>query len=300
MKILARASFIERTKPNARRHRRSPHPPPHRRSARGCRRAPGPLRHHGAAGVRGRGVPGPAGVRRGRPGRPGSVHPHGPDGRGRLRPGRAPRHRLAPAPRVRDRHLHDRRHVPAPGLPRWRRRHHRRRHPVDDGGRRHPAHRDASRGPGRERRPLPRRPAVGQPAREGQDDGSPLPEPGGRPGRAAVLGRRRCARAADRRRPGRSRWPRLHAHADRRRPRHLGSGLPPRPPLARRLQRARPTRWTGRGRSAASDGRSSQASSPSSAAATPSPSTPTRPGASRCCSSAGSPSASPSPPTARS
>ena len=54
--------------------------------------------------------------------RPRPVHPHGPDGRGRLRAGRAPGHRLAPPPRVRDRHLHDRRHVPAPGLPRRRRR----------------------------------------------------------------------------------------------------------------------------------------------------------------------------------
>ena len=61
-----------------------------------------------------------------------------------------------------------------------------------------------------------------------------------------------------------------------------------------------PTRWPARDRSAASGGRSSPASSPCSAPATPSPSTPTRPGASRCCSSAGSPSASPSPPTARS
>jgi hypothetical protein len=33
---------------------------------------------------------------------------------------------------VRDRHLHDRRRLPAPGLQR-RRAHHRRRHPVDDG-----------------------------------------------------------------------------------------------------------------------------------------------------------------------
>ena len=38
-------------------------------------------------------------------------------------PGRAEGHRLAPPPGLRDRHLHDRRHLPAPGLPRRRRRH---------------------------------------------------------------------------------------------------------------------------------------------------------------------------------
>src|SRR6266508_2144553 len=37
-------------------------------------------------------------------------------------------------PRLRDRHLHDRRGLPAPGLQRRRRSHHRRRHPVDDRG----------------------------------------------------------------------------------------------------------------------------------------------------------------------
>ena len=41
-------------------------------------------------------------------------------------PGRAQGHRVAPAPRLRDRHLHHRRHLRAPGLPRWRRGHHRR------------------------------------------------------------------------------------------------------------------------------------------------------------------------------
>jgi hypothetical protein len=38
------------------------------------------------------------------------------------------------APRLRDRHLHDRPQIPAPGLQRRRRSHHRRRHPVDDRG----------------------------------------------------------------------------------------------------------------------------------------------------------------------
>ena len=61
------------------------------------------------SGLRGRGLPGPARVRRRGPARARPVHPHGPDGRGRLRAGRAQGHRLAPAPRLRDRDLHDRR-----------------------------------------------------------------------------------------------------------------------------------------------------------------------------------------------
>ena len=53
--------------------------------------------------------------------------------------------------------------------------HHQRRHPVDDGRRRHPAHRDAARGAGGLRRPVPRHPALGEPARAGQDDPARLP-----------------------------------------------------------------------------------------------------------------------------
>ncbi len=49
-------------------------------------------------------------------------------------PRASPRHPLAPPPRLRDRHLHDRRRLPAPGLQRRRRSHHRRRHAVDDSG----------------------------------------------------------------------------------------------------------------------------------------------------------------------
>src|SRR5205085_638910 len=52
-------------------------------------------------------------------------------------------------PRLRDRHVHDRREVSAPGLPRRRWPDHQRRDTVDDRGPRHPAHRDAARGPGR-------------------------------------------------------------------------------------------------------------------------------------------------------
>jgi hypothetical protein len=49
-------------------------------------------------------------------------------------PGEPKGHPLAPPPRLRDRHLHARRGLPAPGLQRRRRADHRRRHPVDDGG----------------------------------------------------------------------------------------------------------------------------------------------------------------------
>ena len=83
-------------------------------------------------------------------------------------PGRAEGHRLAPAPRLRDRHLHDRRHVPAPGQPRRRRRHQQRRDAVDDRRRGHPAHRDPARGARHVRRRVPRPAAVGEPARQGQ------------------------------------------------------------------------------------------------------------------------------------
>ena len=77
---------------------------------------------------------------------------------------------LAPAPRVRDGDLHDRRDVRPPGLPRRGRADHRRSDAVDDGGRRHPAHRDTARGAGGLRRAVPRHPAVGEPAGQGQDD----------------------------------------------------------------------------------------------------------------------------------
>ena len=90
-----------------------------------ARERAGRLRDDRAVGLRGRGLPGAPGLRRRRPAPARPVHPHGPDGRGRLRPVRAQGHRLAPAPRLRDRHVHHRRDVPAPGLPRRRRPHHR-------------------------------------------------------------------------------------------------------------------------------------------------------------------------------
>ena len=98
-----------------------------------------------------------------------------------------------------------RRRVPPPGLQRRRRPDHQRRHPVDDRGRRHPAHRGAARGAGDERRPVPRLPALGQPARTAQDDPAALPGHPRRPGRAAHLAGRRRAAAGHRRRGRRPR-----------------------------------------------------------------------------------------------
>ena len=46
---------------------------------------------------------------------------------------------------------------------------------------------------------VPRHPAVGQPAGQGQDDRAAVPEPGGRRVGPAVVARRRRARAPDRR-----------------------------------------------------------------------------------------------------
>ena len=63
--------------------------------------------------------------------------------------------------------------------------HRRRRHPVDDRGRRDPPHRDPARGRRRQGRHVPRRAAVGEPALAPQDDGAAVPAHPRRPGRAA-------------------------------------------------------------------------------------------------------------------
>ena len=77
---------------------------------------------------------------------------------------------------------------------------HERRHAVDDRRGRHPAHRGSARGAGHERRPLPRLPALGQPAGPAEDDPAALPGHPGGPGRAADLEERRRAAARHRRR----------------------------------------------------------------------------------------------------
>jgi hypothetical protein len=88
-----------------------------------------------ACGREGRGLPGQAGVRGRRPARrgPRPVHHDGRDGRGRLRAGRAQGHPVAPAPRLRDGHLHHRRHLRCTRTPTAVAGDHQRRHPVDDG-----------------------------------------------------------------------------------------------------------------------------------------------------------------------
>ena len=156
-------------------------------------------RHDGAAGLRGRGLPGPPRLRRHRAALPRPVHHDGPDGRGGVRAGRAQGHLVAPAPRLRDRHLHHGRRLPAPGQPRRRRLHQGRRHPVDDRRRRHPAHRDPAGRAGPQRRHVPRHAALGEPAVQAEDDRARVPEPRGRGRHAAGLRRRRRAAARHRR-----------------------------------------------------------------------------------------------------
>ena len=90
-----------------------------------------------------------------------------------------------------------------------------------------------------ERRPVPRLPALGQPARQAEDDPAALPGHPGRPGRAADLGRRRRAAAGHRRRARRARGSGRHAHPDHAGARHGLAGRQVRAAVARGLQRAR-------------------------------------------------------------
>ena len=153
-----------------------------------------------------------------------SLHPHGPDGRGRVRAGRAQGHALASPSRLRDRDLHDRRDVPAPGLDRWWRTDHQRVHAVDDSGIGHSAHRAPTRAADRHRWPVPRDPAVGEPPRGREVGRPPLPEPRSARRRAPDLTRRRSTRAHHRRRRGRPPRARLDAHAHLPRPCHGAAG----------------------------------------------------------------------------
>jgi hypothetical protein len=93
------------------------------------------------SGLRGRGVPGPARLRRGGPGGLDPFIHMDQMGEVEYAPGEPKGTAVAPAPRLRDRHLHHRRHLRARGQPRWRRHVIRRRHPVDDGRLRAAAHR---------------------------------------------------------------------------------------------------------------------------------------------------------------
>ena len=161
-----------------RRRRRHHHPAAHPGTGSGDRpTAAGPQHHQCPTRLRRRGLSGPARVRGRRPGRPRSVHPPRPDGRGGIRARRTEGHALASPPRVRDRHLHDRRRLRARRFERRRRGHHQRRHPMDDRRCRDPPYREAAGVAGRERRPVPRPAAVGQPAGRPEADRTALPGP---------------------------------------------------------------------------------------------------------------------------
>ena len=190
--IVARAT-IQRAAPRPRRsqHRtESPCPPSPSTTSPSCRGSPTRTRSRPAsarcapsrprrAGFEGEGFPVRRAFRGRRPRRPRPVRPHGPDGRGGVRPGRAEGHALASAPGLRDRDLHDGRHLRAQRLERRRRGHHQRRHAVDDGRRRDPPHREAPGGAGRQRRAVPRHPALGEPAARPEVVGAALPGPAG-------------------------------------------------------------------------------------------------------------------------
>ena len=220
-------------------------------------------------------------------------------------PGRAQGDPVASPPGLRDGDLHDRRDLPAPGLDRRRRSDHQRRHPVDDGGGRHPPHRGATGGTGGQRRAVPRDPAVGEPAQGRQDDRAALP--GHRlvqrraahlPGRGSpVPGHRRRAR-----RPRRTRLdPLAHGHGARH-PRPRGPGWTSR---GGATSTPSSTCWAAGAPSGPTGMRSAPAGWPCSGTGTrsPWPPTPTRSHGLptwMSSSSAGDPSASRSTPTARS
>ena len=232
-------------------------------------RAPGRLRDDRAQRFRGRGLPGEARLRRRRPAPARSVRAPRPDGRGRLRPGRAQGHRLASAPRLRDRDLHDRRRDGPPGLQRRRRADLQRRHPVDDRRCRHPAHRDAAGAPRDQRWALPRLPALGQPAGVGQVERAALSGHPWLAGRAAVVRRRRRAGARHRRRARGTRGTRVDIHPDNPRPRDALPGRRADPAVARRTSTHWSTRCPARVPQARPGSRCAAGSSPSSAKGTP-------------------------------
>ena len=148
--------------------------------------------------LRGRGLPGAPHHGRHQLQAPRPVHHDGSHGRGGLRRRRAPRHQLAPAPRLRDGHLPDRRPVHPPGHPRRRRRDPRGLDPVDDRRRRAAAHRDPAGEARRGRRAVQRLPAVGEPA--GRQEVPRAGLPAGRGVGPAAAGQRRRRRAAARHR----------------------------------------------------------------------------------------------------
>ena len=168
---------------------------------------------------------------------PRPVHPHGPDGRGGVRPGGTQGNCLASAPRLRDRHLHDRWADAARGLARGRWTHQRRRHAVDDRRRRTAAHRGAPGAHRDEWRRIPRPAALGEPTGGPKAGGAAVPRHHVGQGVPAQLCRRRRPGSVDRRRArGRFRaW--LHLHADHDDSRHGCAWRVVEPAVARGLQR---------------------------------------------------------------
>ena len=150
------------------------------------------------SGLEGEGFPRAPGLRGPGSPRPRPVRAHGPDGRGRLRPGRAQGHPPGTPTAGSRPSPHDRRGLEAAGLQWGRRVHYRRRHAVDDSRRRDPPHRGATRGGGDAGRAVPRLPALGSTCRPGS--GPPLPGHPRRGGEAAELARQRGPAAGDRRR----------------------------------------------------------------------------------------------------
>ena len=146
---------------------------------------------------------------------------------------------VAPAPRLRDRHLHHRRRLRPPGQPRRRGHDHQRRHPVDDRRRRDPAHRASAGVAGPVRRSVPRRPAVGQPAQGAEVARPALPGPAQRRGRPRHHPRRRRSGPRDRRRGRRRVRARIDVHADDDAARDGGADSRAPAAVAPRLQRAR-------------------------------------------------------------
>ena len=156
-------------------------------------------------------------------------------------PGRAEGHALAPASRLRDRHLHDRRRSSSTATPtaaagvitngdtQWM-----------TAGARHPAHREAAGAARRERRPVPRLPAVGQPAgaprswrRPATRTSAPPRSRSCRPPTAARSSASSPVRSPATRGPGPTYTP------DDPRPRHAQPGRRLVRSVARRLQRPR-------------------------------------------------------------
>ena len=209
---------------------------------------------------------------------------------------------VASASRLRDRELHPRRRDRPPRHQRRRRRDRRGRHPVDDRGRGHPPRRTADRADVPQRRPRPRRAAVGQPPPGAEDDATALPIDHTRRASAPHLRRRRRADPPHRRRHRRIHRAGRHPHPDHLRPRDPGARRRDRRAVESGVQRdglrADRPRHRRTGAAARSRAANSSCSAPATISSWPPPTG--RPSRSTCCCWAGCRSAHRSPTTARS